>query len=83
MPIYEYNCPGCREKFELLRPLSKCGDDAECPKCQGSAKRALSRFISKSATDLSFLDHMPAGNGDGEGSSCGSCSSSSCSTCGK
>ena len=81
MPIYEYNCPSCHDKFELLRPISRAEDDADCPKCKCRSKRALSRFIAKSATDFSSLNHIPASSGSG--SSCGSCSSSNCSTCGK
>ena len=33
MPIYEYECPACGEKFEMFRAISQCGDAAECPKC--------------------------------------------------
>src|SRR4030042_5753190 len=44
MPIYEYVCPSCETKFELLRPFSRSSEDAPCPKCQSVAKRVLSVF---------------------------------------
>jgi putative FmdB family regulatory protein len=37
MPIYEYLCPDCELKFELLRPLSRAGEGASCPVCQRDA----------------------------------------------
>jgi putative FmdB family regulatory protein len=41
MPIYEYQCTNCGEKFELLQsfndPLV-----AVCKNCQGEAKRIIS-----------------------------------------
>ncbi len=44
MPIYEYCCPKCGLKFELLRPMSKANEDAACPTCKNGAKRAVSSF---------------------------------------
>ena len=51
MPIYEYTCKACHEKFEQLqRTMSSAADDAnaakvKCPSC-GSTRtaRALSLF---------------------------------------
>ncbi len=80
MPIYEYRCPKCSTKFEMLRPISKAEDDAECPKCKQPSKRAISKFVSRAKDDLGFLSHMPTSSGSS--GSCGSCSSTNCSTCG-
>lgn len=44
MPLYEYSCPKCGLKFELLRPYSKSDEDAPCPACKSKAKRAMSTF---------------------------------------
>ncbi|MFC1949779.1 FmdB family zinc ribbon protein, partial [Chloroflexota bacterium] len=71
MPIYEYVCPGCDTKFELLRPFSKSDEEASCPKCQQPSKRVLSTFACFS-TDSSGVSSSIGG------SSCDSCSSSSC-----
>ena len=79
MPIYEYICPRCHIRFEKLQPLSRSGEDTDCPKCKSRSGRAISKFVSRASSDMSMLDHVPSGGG---GSSCGGCTSSNCSTCG-
>ncbi|MBA7492366.1 hypothetical protein ES702_02916 [subsurface metagenome] len=75
MPIYEYFCPHCNFKFELLRPLSQSNEVASCPHCHNGAKRVFSSFNS------------PSGNTEGtsapigESSPCATCSALSCDTC--
>ena len=34
MPIYEYKCIGCGERFELLRSISSSDTDISCPNCR-------------------------------------------------
>ncbi|MFC2041218.1 FmdB family zinc ribbon protein [Chloroflexota bacterium] len=75
MPIYEYVCPGCECKFELLRPLSKSNEPASCPRCNKEAERILSTFACFSTSENGLTS--PVG-----GSSCASCGAASCSTCG-
>ena len=75
MPIYEYVCPGCDAKFELLRPLSKAEEDVSCPRCQNTAKRVLSTFCSFSKDESGLTSSIGGG-------SCGSCGTSGCNTCG-
>lgn len=61
MPIYEYHCPTCNNKFEKLQSMSSTG--ADCPRCEQPAKRALSVFASITAGDSSGgpdLTQMPA-----------------------
>ncbi len=74
MPIYEYVCPACEDKFELIRPLSQSTEAATCPKCEKSAERILSSFACFS-TDERGLSSMIGGN------SCSSCGAASCDTC--
>jgi putative FmdB family regulatory protein len=83
MPIYEYCCTHCQNKFEQLRPISKSDEEAECPKCKMPAKRTVSKFVSRIKDDLGYLSHMANASSGGGGSSCGGCSSSNCSSCGK
>jgi putative FmdB family regulatory protein len=48
MPIYEYECRGCSERFELL--VLK-GSVAECPRCHGQdLEQLLSGFAVSSET---------------------------------
>ena len=49
MPIYEYLCPGCECKFELMRPRSESKLGSACPQCGGNADRSLSAFSHYSA----------------------------------
>jgi putative FmdB family regulatory protein len=45
MPVYEYECPKCGEKFELRRNIADKDSDISCPKCGAKApKRILSLF---------------------------------------
>jgi putative FmdB family regulatory protein len=76
MPIYEYFCDKCNKKFEQLRPVSKAGEDSECPTCHSKAKKVLSMFSAYSNYAPGLSNPLAGSN------SCGSCSSSSCSTCG-
>ena len=47
MPIYEYQCTQCGEKFEVRQAMSKGSSDLTCPKCHASnPKRLLSSFFS-------------------------------------
>ena len=50
MPIYEYKCMSCGEKFELLRRFSDKDNEVKCPKCgEIGVKRALSGFATASS----------------------------------
>jgi putative FmdB family regulatory protein len=77
MPIYEYVCPKCKNKFELMRPSAKADEPAACPACGLASKRIFSRFASVTK-DSSGATAPVAGTGGG----CSSCGSSSCATCG-
>lgn len=49
MPIYEYECPKCNERFEVLQRINEDAAALRCPKC-GADKpvRVLSGFFSAS-----------------------------------
>ena len=49
MPVYEYVCPECKCKFELIRPRSECIQGSTCPQCGSSAERVISVFSHYSA----------------------------------
>lgn len=56
MPIYEYRCKACGDKFEKLVRLSAKIEDIECPSCgQHKAEKAVSLFggISGASTSSS------------------------------
>lgn len=82
MPIYEYTCTDCGLSFEELRPHSRAEEDAPCPRCCKPARRKISLFRSSAKKDMSDYMAMAEGMAQSGGSSCGGCSSSSCSSCG-
>lgn len=74
MPLYEYYCPACEQKFELLRPMSRSNNPAVCAKGH-RASRVLSLFSS----------FTKAGDGStaplAGSSPCSGCAADSCTTC--
>jgi putative FmdB family regulatory protein len=76
MPIYEYVCPDCKTKFELMRPISMYSEPADCPECKHTANRALSRFVCRTSSEFGTTAPLAGSNGG-----CASCSGGSCSTC--
>jgi len=50
MPIYEYRCLECGEKFEKLVRLSTSTSEIECPKCGG---QEVGKLISAFCTRMS------------------------------
>ena len=53
MPIYEYECAKCREKFEIFLEIGKEDIDLKCPKCHAhNPKRVLSSFNSGSKESI-------------------------------
>lgn len=70
MPIYEFDCRPCKDRFEILISISRI-DEAKCPKC-GSDKvtRVMSMFSSRTA------------GGSSHGSDCAGCASGNCGNCG-
>lgn len=61
MPLFEYRCRACGERFEELRSAGDDGPRPECPAC-GSAE--VAKLLSAFATS-------PAGTGGGGSSACG------------
>jgi putative FmdB family regulatory protein len=50
MPIYEYKCKKCENKFEMLRGMFDSDEDIKCPECgEEHPERVFSVFGSKSS----------------------------------
>jgi putative FmdB family regulatory protein len=41
MPVYEYECGGCGQRFEKLVSLSQARETMKCPKCGSESVRKL------------------------------------------
>jgi putative FmdB family regulatory protein len=73
MPIYEYVCMDCDHQFEIMRAMKDADRPIACVQCSGNhTSRMLSLFNAQSSGRV-----VAGGN-----SSCASCSSHACSTCG-
>lgn len=47
MPIYEYECRECKERFEVLQRVGEGNEDLCCPKCDANKpEKVLSPFCS-------------------------------------
>lgn len=70
MPIYEFICKPCDERFETLISISRI-DEAKCPVCgSGELKRVMSMFSART------------GGGDSSShSNCAGCAAGQCSSC--
>jgi len=68
MPLFEYWCCRCEQRFEKL--VSSSREETGCPACGNLSYKVFSTF----RTNVS-------GREKSGGSSCSSCSGSSCSTC--
>jgi putative FmdB family regulatory protein len=52
MPIYEYECVHCGQKFEVRQAIGEDGSGLNCPKCHaGEPKRLLSSFFSRGSSE--------------------------------
>lgn len=70
MPIFEYRCSKCNEKFELLIGVGKENDESKCPNC--GSKDLLKLF-----STFGFK-----GENGGGAAGCSTCTASSCDGCG-
>ena len=67
MPIYEYICMKCNNKFSLLQSLYPEPKDTECPKCESKeVKKMFSAFSCASGSEGgSSGAHAPSFGGGG------------------
>ncbi|HSB40233.1 MAG TPA: zinc ribbon domain-containing protein [Methylomirabilota bacterium] len=66
MPIYEYECQGCRRRVSLLIRSLSAAEAPRCPRCGSAAlSRLMSRFTTAKSEDAR-LDSLadPTGYGD-------------------
>jgi len=47
MPIYEYRCRKCGNRFEMLQSIGEDGSNVKCPECDTlEPERVMSAFFS-------------------------------------
>jgi putative FmdB family regulatory protein len=85
VPIYEYECESCDERFELMQKFSD-KPVKKCPKCGGAVHKVLSapalhfKGTGWYVTDYASPERKKAQKADGDGKSNGSTSSTTSST---
>jgi putative FmdB family regulatory protein len=77
MPIYEYRCESCSEKFEVLTGFAERDTAQMCPVCESSKTRVLVSSFAVAGGEASASDFMSESSGGGGccGGGCGSCGS--------
>jgi putative FmdB family regulatory protein len=74
MPLYEYRCRTCDERFDLRRSMADADAPARCAAGHDDAVRLLAAFAStgkaSSSGGASPMPSMPSGGG-GCGTGCG------------
>lgn len=74
MPLYEYRCDACGEKFEKLLSISAAAaNGVACPDCGGESHRLMSTFAAHSKGE--------SGQATSVGGGCAGCSGGSCASC--
>lgn len=72
MPLYEYRCADCAERFERLASFEAADKQVVCPHCGGThARRLISVFASFSPTSEPRAGASSGGCGCGGACSCG------------
>jgi putative FmdB family regulatory protein len=73
MPIYEYRCESCSERFEVLTRFAERDTAQVCPACESTKTRVLvSSFAVAGGGALESVD-FGAGESTGGGCCGGSC----------
>ncbi len=64
MPLYEYECPGCGKRIEVLQKMGEDGKLLSCPEC---GVTGLRRLLSATAIQVSGGSGAVPGPGCGAG----------------
>lgn len=74
MPLYEYVCRTCDNRFEARRPMAEAGAPIDCPDGHADTTRLLSVFASvgRSAPAAGRVTSRPPVGGCGIGCGCAS-----------
>ena len=67
MPLYEYRCRGCADRFEVLQRLGATGDEVLCPRC---GEERPERVLSTSAAGGTREGTPGCADGEAGGACC-------------
>lgn len=74
MPVYEYRCPTCDDRFDLLRSFSQADEPAICP----AGHVVAERLVSLPAARVESGRPLPMAGGAPSPAGAGSCCGGGC-----
>jgi len=64
MPIYEYECAQCGEKFEVRQSLGEDGSKLNCPRCHTeNPRKVFSTFFSRGPSETPNISYPTCSSG--------------------
>ena len=73
MPIYEYTCITCSNRFDRRRSMSQMDEPAPCPDCGSESRRVFSVFAAFSSDGSGQMSAVAGAGGCCGGSAGGGC----------
>ena len=59
MPIYEYECAKCCERFELRRGIADGDSNISCPKCGVEKPRRVFPVFTRGSSSVAYAPSSP------------------------
>jgi putative FmdB family regulatory protein len=79
MPIFEYKCTNCNNKFEVLHKTSTKTEEVTCPNCNSSKNKKLFSAFNASVESSSYNgSNCSTGNCSAPEPVSGGCASGNC-----
>lgn len=73
MPIYEYTCNICKNRFEKRRTMSQMNEPTPCPDCGSASQRQFSVFAAFSSDSSGNTSAISGGGCCGGGGAACAC----------
>jgi putative FmdB family regulatory protein len=71
MPLYEYFCLDCRQRFDAIRKILQADEPIRCHHCEGESTTRALALIAAPVRGASEGSGQPMGGGGCCGGSCG------------
>jgi putative FmdB family regulatory protein len=62
MPVYEYSCNNCGEKFEVRRNIEETEKETECPGCGARDTKRVFSLFGRCSSGSSCCTPPPSGS---------------------
>ena len=87
MPLYDFYCSDCRDRFEVFTSYAASAGGVSCPRCRGSHVRKLFSMFATSgrgsgASDGGYGDYGDYGDYDDDAGHSGGCACGGACSCG-